>query len=93
MSLSSPRPSDTEVSQFDQVRVNDSPPIPIPTTQHNNPITLGYLMTPRSKSDIFKLYQVLDLHAVINFPHEPIKLTTITKAQKSSHLCKAMCED
>lgn len=54
MFLTSPRSSDTEVPQPNQVRVSNSPPIPIHTTQSNNLITPRHLITIYSQSNIFK---------------------------------------
>lgn len=74
MSLSSPRLSDTEVHEPDQLRVTNSSSIFILSTQPNNIIELRHYMATCSKYNIFKLHQILDLYAATSSPLEPTKL-------------------
>ena len=88
-SLLSFGPSGTDVPQPVPTRVNASPPL-IPITQSIAP---GHPITTHSKSGIFKLCQVLDLHAITKSSFETNEPIIVTQAQKSSHWHKVMCEE
>ena len=50
-------------------------------------------MITRSKSGIFKPYQVLDLYAIMDLSSTIVEPTTFTQAQKSLHWHTTMCEE